>query len=298
MTALPAPGAVVVAIDRARIKAEAVVADVAERADTATDVAIGDWDLMLRAVKLRLGSSADPAHGREPHPQEALDHLRAEVLECVAALDQLHATISHHIERSRALEAAVAAAQASLAQVRRELASSHAEERAARRMAVHDDLTEVPNGAGFRARLDAVAQAATRGQTFAVFYIDLDGVQAINETHGHAAGDQLLRIITARLASEVRAEDMVSRLGGEEFACLLWLGSPAREALTRLARSMLAAMSAPLRVGALRLTVRPSIGIAIWPGDGLTAEHLLEHADTALDRAKRQQSGHAFFDQR
>ena len=297
MNASSAPGAAVVAIDSARIKAEAVAADVAERADTATEVAIGDWDLMLRAVKRRLYSSAEPAPVREPHPQEALDHMRTEVLECVAAFDQLHATLSQHIERSRALEGAVAAAQASLAQVRRELASSHAEERAARRMAVHDDLTELPNSAGFRARLAAVAQAATRGQAFAVLYIDLDGFEAVNDLHGHAAGEHLLRIITARLASEVRAEDMVSRLGGEEFACLLWLGSPAREALTRLARSMLAAMSAPLQVGALSLTVRPSIGIAIWPGDGMTAEHLLEHADTAMDRAKRQQSGHAFFDQ-
>ena len=287
----------VVNIDSARIKAEAVVADAAQHANIATESAVGDWDLMLRAVKRRLDSCAEPAPVGEPHPKEALDRMRTEVLECSAALDPLHATISHHIERSRALEGAVAAAQASLAQVRRELASSHAEQRAARRMAVHDDLTELPNGASFRARLAAVAQAATRGQAFAVLYIDLDGFTAVNDQYGHAAGEHLLRIITARLASEVRAEDMVSRLGGEEFACLLWLGSPAREALTRLARSMLAAMSGPLQVGALSLTVRPSIGIAIWPGDGLTAEHLLEHADTALDRAKRQHSGHAFFDQ-
>jgi diguanylate cyclase len=297
MTASPAPGVVVVNIGIARIKAEAVAADIAERADTATDVAIGDWDRMLRAVEFKLRSSAGPAPATVPHPQEALDHMRTEVLECVAALDQLHATISQHIERSRALEGAVAAAQAALAEVRRELASSHAEERAARRMAVHDNLTELPNGAGFRARLVAVAQAATRGQAFAVLYIDLDGFKAVNEMHGHAAGDHLLRIIVARLASEVRAEDMLSRLDGDEFACLLWLGSPARAALTRLARSIFAAVSAPLQVGALSLSVRPSIGIAIWPGDGMAAEHLLEHADTAMHRAKRQQSGHAFFDQ-
>ena len=287
----------VVDIGSARIKAEAVVADAAQCADTATDVAIGDWDVMLAAVERRLRSSAECHAVPEPDPQDALDLMRTEVLQCVAALDQLHATASHHIERSRALEGAVAAAQAALAEVRRELASSHAEERAARRMAVHDDLTELPNGVGFRARLAAVAQAATRGQAFAVLYIDLDGFKAVNDAHGHATGDHLLRIIAARLASEVRAEDMVSRLGGDEFACLLWLGSPAREALTRLARSLFAAVSAPLQVGALSLTVRPSIGIAIWPGDGMTAEHLLDHADIAMYRAKRQHSGHAFFDQ-
>ena len=287
----------VVDIGSARIKAEAVVADAAQRADTATDVVMGDWDVMLSAVKLRLRSSAEPRPVPEPHPQDTLDLLRTDVLQCVAALDQLHATVAHHIERGRALEGAVAAAQAALAEVRRELASSHADERAARRMAIHDDLTELPNGAGFRARLAAVAQAATRGQAFAVLYIDLDGFKAVNDAHGHATGDHLLRIIAARLASEVRAEDMVSRLGGDEFACLLWLGSPCREALTRLATSMFAVVSAPLQVGALSLTVRPSIGIAIWPGDGITAARLLEHADTAMVRAKRQQSGHAFFDQ-
>lgn len=287
----------VVDIGSARIKAEAVAADAAQRADTATDVALGDWDVMLSAVKLRLRSSAEPRPVPAPHPQDTLDLMRTEVLQCVAALDQLHAAVAHHIERGRALEGAVAAAQAALAEARRELASSHAEERAARRMAVHDDLTELPNGAGFRARLAAVAQAATRGQAFAVLHIDLDGFKAVNDMHGHAAGEHLLRIVVARLASEVRAEDMLSRLDGDEFACLLWLGSPAREALTRLARSIFAAVSAPLQVGALSLTIWPSIGIAIWPGDGMTAEHLLEHADTAMHRAKRQQSGHAFFDQ-
>lgn len=298
MSAAPAPGAVVVDIDSARIKADVVAADAAERADIATDVAIGDWDMLLRAVKLRLRSSAQPRPGHEPHAREALGLMRADVLRCVAALDQLHATMSHHIDRGRPLEGAVAAAQAALAQVRVELASSHADERAARHRAAHDDLTALPNGAGFRARLAAVAQAATRGRAFAVLYIDLDGFKAVNDTHGHATGDQLLRIVAARLAGEMRADDILSRLGGDEFACLLWLASPGREALTRLARSLFAAVSAPLQVGALRLTVRPSIGIAIWPGDGTTAERLLEHADSAMYRAKRQQSGHAFFDQR
>ena len=225
----------IVDIASARIKADAGTAVAAQRADTAPDVAVGDWDIMLRAVKLRLHSSAEPAPATEPHPQSALDLMRSEVLECVAAIDQLHATISHHIDRGHALEGAVAAAHVALAEVRCELASSHAEERAARRMAAHDDLTELPNGAGFRARLAAVAQAATRGQAFAVLYIDLDGFKAVNDAHGHATGDHLLRIIAARLAGEMRA-------------------------------------------------------------DGMTAERLLEHADTAMVRAKRQRSGHAFYD--
>ena len=293
--ARPAPRAVVVDIDNARVKADARAAHAAGQADITTDVAIGDWDMLLSAVKFKLRQDAEPNAEAEARPQEALDLLRADVLRCVAALDQLQTTMSHHLDRGHDLEGAFAAAQAALAQARIELARSHADERAARHLAAHDGLTALPNGAGFRERLAAVTQAATRGRAFAVLYIDLDGFKAINDTHGHATGDHLLRIIAARLAGEMRAEDMVSRLGGDEFACLLWLAPPGREALTRLAKSMFEAVSAPLQVGALSLTVRPSIGIAVWPGDGLTAELLLEHADAAMYRAKRQRSGYAYF---
>lgn len=294
----PPPGAEVIDIDSARNKLENGAAEAAQLAAIATDVAIGDWHTLLSAVRLKLRLSAEQQPHRESNAQDALDHIQDDVLHCAQALDQLHATMLHHIERSQALEGAFAAAQATLARVRVELASSHADERAARHLASHDQLTSLPNGAGFRARLAAVTQAANRGQAFAVLYIDLDGFKAINDTHGHAVGDHLLRIVGARLTGEMRSGDMVSRLGGDEFACLLWLGSPGVEALTRVARSIFESVSQPLQVGALSLTVRPSIGIALWPDDGATAELLLEHADAAMYRAKRQRSGHAYFDAR
>ena len=106
----------------------------------------------------------------------------------------------------------------------------------------------------------------------------------------------MLRIVAARLTQTVRAEDMVSRLGGDEFACLLG-GLPSREKLSHLARNLVDVVSAPVKIGQIKLTVRPSIGIALCQSDGATAEALLKNADAAMYRAKRGQTGYAFFDQ-
>jgi diguanylate cyclase (GGDEF)-like protein len=288
------PGAVVIEMAGARLK----FAEPAGGRGDGTDVAVIDWDVLFTAVTARLqqivGSSRPPGMPSSDDPGQ----IRTQVLQCVAALEQLHTTMSHYIERGRALERDLSSAQGALTQARVELGRTQADERAARHLAAHDGLTLLPNGSGFRERLaDAIGEATAHDQSFAVLYIDLDGFKAINDAHGHTIGDELLRVIAARLRVAVRAEDMVSRLGGDEFACLLWIAPPHRKALERLARSLSVIISAPFQVGALTLTVRPSIGIALWPGDGDSGERLIDHADAAMYRAKRQQSGHAFFDQ-
>ncbi len=184
------------------------------------EVAIIDWDLLFRAVIAKLRQTGGTTALFEPLPHDAPGAVQAQVLQCAAALDQLHATMLHQVERGRALEAALRDAQSALTQVRGEWARAEAGERNARHLAEHDGLTSLPNGSSFRVRLATVlSEAAMKGQTFAVLYIDLDGFKAINDVHGHATGDELLRIIAARLAGAVRAQDMVSRVGGDEFAC-------------------------------------------------------------------------------
>jgi diguanylate cyclase (GGDEF)-like protein len=89
---------------------------------------------------------------------------------------------------------------------------------------------------------------------------------------------------------------MVSRIGGDEFACVL-AGFPSREHLSHLARKLLDAVSAPLKIGKAQFTVRPSIGIAMWPGDGATPGALVKNADAAMYRAKRQKCGYALFNE-
>ena len=265
------------------------------------DVAIGDWDDLFNAVKTRLretvgGHLAATTSGRQA--DDTPDRIRAEVLECVAALDHLHSTLSHELSRCRQLKMEVLSAQAALSQAHTALLGTRAGERRARHQALHDGLTSLPNRRFFRERLDkALIHVEPRRPTLALLYLDLDGFKPINDRHGHDAGDELLKIVAARLKRVVRAGDMVSRVGGDEFACLL-ADSVDRRHLSHLASKVFDAVSAPLKIGNLNLTVRPSIGIAVCPTDGESAEALLRNADTAMYRAKRHQTGYAFFDQR
>ena len=103
----------------------------------------------------------------------------------------------------------------------------------------------------------------------------------------------MLGIVAQRLQRAIRAEDMVSRLGGDEFACLV-IGLASHQQLKRLAAHLFDVVSAPVRIGELRLTVRPSIGIAMCPDDAVTADALINKADAAMYRAKREQIGYAF----
>jgi diguanylate cyclase (GGDEF)-like protein len=196
------------------------------------------------------------------------------------------------------LQTELQAAHRDLSEARHELVGTRAGERRARHMAQHDELTTLPNSGFFRDRLDqALSPDAPRAPALAVLYLDLDGFKPINDQHGHDTGDELLRIVAQRLRRSVRAEDMVCRLGGDEFACLL--SDPmGRDQLSQLASKLFDTIAAPLQVGALELSVRPSIGIAVCPADGNTAASLLKRADTAMYRAKRRQLGFAFFDRR
>ena len=213
----------------------------------------------------------------------AAPDVAAGVLACVATLRQLGSSLAEERARQLILASELSDARASLAQ--------------SRRQALHDELTELPNRRFFDEWLDHMLVRETpHREPLAVLYLDLDGFKAINDTYGHAVGDELLRIVAIRLAGAVRAEDVISRLGGDEFACLL-ANLPGRDQLGRLACKLIDAVSAPIRLAAHELTVRPSIGIAMCPADGACAATLMRCADAAMYHAKRQGCGHAFYDQ-
>jgi diguanylate cyclase (GGDEF)-like protein len=128
-----------------------------------------------------------------------------------------------------------------------------------------------------------------------VLYLDLDGFKQVNDRQGHNAGDLVLRIVAARLRGAVRAGDLVARLGGDEFACML-PSAMSRDQLGHMARKLLDAIGEPVQVASARFAVRPSIGVAVYPGDGASADDLLAHADAAMYRAKRMRNGYVFFD--
>ncbi|HWI10022.1 MAG TPA: GGDEF domain-containing protein, partial [Burkholderiaceae bacterium] len=161
----------------------------------------------------------------------------------------------------------------------------------------HDGLTRLPNAEYFRTRVDnALARVRQHEQPVAVLFLDLDDFKAINDTHGHATGDAVLRIVAARLVGGIRAEDLVSRIGGDEFACLL-VGVQDRARLSRLVCQMFDSVAGPLTIGRVGLSVRASIGIAMSPADGATSVALMKNADAAMYRAKRQKRGYVFFDE-
>lgn len=247
----------------------------------AGDVSIDDWDSLLNAVKARLRLTVG-----EPltqHLNGAAAPVQASVLECVEALDQLHTTLAHALAR----------------RAPGERAGDGLVQGAARQMAWQDGLALLMNRSALRNRLvHELATEEPQHHRLALLYVDLDSsFRPIRDAHGPEAGDELLRLVAARLTEAVRVEDLVSHLGGDEFACVFadWRD---REQLRLLARTMFDAVSAPLSIGRLELSLRPSIGIAMSPTDGTTADGLLESAQVAMVRAKRHQTGYAFFEHR
>ena len=288
------------AVSSANANAHGSVLAFKSPADSSQDASAGDWGKMLNAVKAKLSVTVNGRHATDTEPQGRFVERRdqAAVVACLEALDELHAKLMNELDRRQQLEREIADAQNELTQTRAELVGTQADVKRAQHLALHDCLTALPNRSFFRERLDhALAQSGTTRQTFAVLYLDLDNFKPINDAYGHGAGDELLRIVAARLRRAVRAEDLVSRMGGDEFACVLG-GLPGHEQLCLMACKLLDAVSAPLYIGNLALSVRPSIGIAICPTDGASAELLLNNADAAMYRAKRQKIGYAFFDER
>lgn len=154
------------------------------------------------------------------------------------------------------------------------------------RQANFDALTGLPNRQLLDDRLGrAMAQAARRDTLVAILYIDLDRFKPVNDLHGHAAGDDLLCQVARRLENALRDEDTVARIGGDEFVVVL-PDQPLVEAPGRTAEKIIAAVSAPYRVGETFVEISCSIGVAFFPRDASDPVALLEKADAALYSAK------------
>ncbi len=210
--------------------------------------------------------------------------------------DQLAATLRLEGRRTERLGREIAALRAVVTELQGQLASVRAREEAAHFLALHDELTALPNRRYFRQQLDqalALATCVSPALALAVVYLDLDGFKALNDTYGHDTGDAVLRIVAARLARSVRDGDFLTRLGGDEYACLIG-GELTQDRLHQLANALFQAIAAPVQMGSLALAVRPSIGIALYPTDGTTAETLVRAADAAMYTAKRRKLRYAF----
>jgi diguanylate cyclase (GGDEF)-like protein len=159
----------------------------------------------------------------------------------------------------------------------------------------HDELTGLPNRAGFREKVaPALVDAWQAGSSSAVLLLDLDRFKEINDSLGHASGDQLLLAVTGRVEAAVGEEVVVARLGGDELA-LFVPGGTAPEAMA-LADLVRATLEEPVSVEGVPLMVTASVGVAVYPEHGVSAELLLQRADVAMYTAKRRRTGVELYD--
>ena len=155
-------------------------------------------------------------------------------------------------------------------------------------LANHDALTGLPSLRLCKDRLDhSLAEARRQKQMSAVMFLDLDGFKAINDQHGHEFGDLVLKATADRIKAEIRETDTVARIGGDEFVVIL-SSLPEIGIAKRIAASLIQEIGEPLAVGSVDVKVSVSIGIALYPDNGETAEDLIRAADHAMYRVKRQ----------
>jgi len=158
--------------------------------------------------------------------------------------------------------------------------------------ATHDFLTGLPNRRLLLDRLERALRVSRRQKTFvAVLFLDLDKFKLLNDTHGHDAGDKLLKAVAGRLQSELRDSDTVARIGGDEFVALLESLGPTRESATRhselIADKLRAATAVEYDLDGLRYQGSVSIGIGIYDGNNATPDEILKDADKAMYKNKR-----------
>ena len=151
----------------------------------------------------------------------------------------------------------------------------------------HDGLTGLANRAVFSGRMEQALSAAEENRRpVAIFFLDLNDFKSVNDKRGHAAGDEVLRLVAERLLGTVRSTDTVARLGGDEFAIVL-SDSPDHTEIETAAQRVAAAFEEPFLVDGEPLHVGASVGRATWPDDGSEIEALMRHADAAMYQAKR-----------
>ena len=163
-------------------------------------------------------------------------------------------------------------------------------------LALHDTLTGLPNRTLLADRIQQAMQAVNeKGGCFALMFIDLDGFKPVNDAFGHHMGDQLLREVGLRLREDLRSQDTLARIGGDEFVLLVRLNQP--DDALRLAERQVGLVNRAFKVAEHELKISASVGIAIFPGNGGNPQELLMNADAAMYHAKGMgKNGYSFFD--
>ena len=224
--------------------------------------------------------------------------VESKVAECADDLHAVNETLAQGVADLERTEDALATARAALVRTRAALTAAEEGQREAQFAARHDPATGLPNREHFDSRLTHdIAVAARHGFELAVMFFDLNKFKEINDTLGHAAGDEVLKQVAARLLKHCRSEDTVCRTGGDEFLYVL-IDPKGRENVERIASTLVAALALPMRFEGREFVVRPSVGISLYPGQGTSASELISNADAAMYKAKKTNGGPgwAFYD--
>jgi PAS domain S-box-containing protein len=295
---------------------------------------MGDWEWDLRSGRIQASEQAWKIFGHEVEkesagtetffgniPDDDLRHVR-QACE-TAALDGSVVSLDHRVMREEGrtrqvhqqvevIERLADGRAARLAGAVHDITRRKEAEEQIRRLAYFDPLTGLPNRLAFDEELHkAIARAERYGHMLAVMFIDLDNFKRVNDTFGHKAGDELLRVASARMQGTLRCHDSmtralradgdgeetkhrVARLGGDEFIVLLTdLDMPAAAAAA--ASRIVASLAEPILVQSNEVFVGASIGVAIYPRDGADVDTLLKNADTAMYWAKESGRGNFHF---
>jgi diguanylate cyclase (GGDEF)-like protein len=201
-------------------------------------------------------------------------------------LHQVNTELTREVIERIAVDSELADTKIDLAEARNDLSKSQAKEEETRQITLHDSLTGLPNRVLFEQRLEhGLIQAKRHGWKLAILFIDIDKFKSVNDSYGHLLGDKVLIMVANRLQSSVREEDTVCRWGGDEFVCLL-LNIDQEADVTRLAEKIVDRIAEAYEFKGTVFSIRPSMGIAIYPADGETADILFKNADTAMYKAK------------
>jgi diguanylate cyclase len=218
--------------------------------------------------------------------ETALDQsekVEVHIQEAAADLVAVNDALANEVDERRQLKDQLTESDAALSQ-------SRANERRARHRALHDPTTGLPNLTLFYDRLsNALAQADRHAWRLAVMFIDLDDFKVVNDTLGHDAGDRVLQVVARRLQAVVRAGDTVSRRSGDEFLVLM-LEAKDQPNVTAFAARIADSVAEPYAVDGVKISVRASIGTALYPEHGRSAQELLKHADAAMYLTKKQKT--------
>lgn len=225
------------------------------------------------------------------------EDVEDKVARAAADLHQINIELSTEMDERAIVESELADTKTDLDNVRDDLSKSQAQEEETRQITLHDALTGLPNRVLFEQHLaQGLIQAKRHGWGLAVLVLDIDNFKSINDSYGHDLGDKVLLTVANRLRSLVREEDTVSRWGGDEFTCLL-LEVKQEADVTRLAEKMVNQIAVDFESSGIVISMRASIGIAIYPSDGETADILFKNADMAMYEAKGNEKGVLLFRQ-